>query len=78
MRIGAFEIPVRRGFERQRPQPTGVRMMTQITLRGDDSERFEDALERIDRVFPAAPLKCEVVRIRRRLAVLTHSEAPEA
>ncbi len=53
-------------------------MMTQITLRGDDSERFEDALERIDRVFPAAPLKCEVVRIRRRLAVLTHSEAPEA
>ncbi|AAV45616.1 unknown [Haloarcula marismortui ATCC 43049] len=39
-------------------------MMTQITLRGDDSERFEDARERIDRDLPgSSPSNAEVVRI---------------
>ncbi|MFB9813096.1 hypothetical protein [Haloarcula sebkhae] len=39
-------------------------MMTQITLRGDDSDRFEEARERIDRELPGSePSNAEVVRI---------------
>ncbi|GGM26779.1 hypothetical protein [Haloarcula argentinensis] len=38
--------------------------MTQITLRGDDSDRFEETRERIDRELPGSePSNAEVVRI---------------
>jgi len=39
-------------------------MMTQITLRGDDSETFEQVRKRIDRELPGSePSNAEVVRI---------------
>jgi len=39
-------------------------MKTQITLRGDDSDRFEDIRQRIDRELPGSePCNSEVVRV---------------
>ncbi|MHC3379393.1 hypothetical protein [Haloarcula sp. H-GB5] len=39
-------------------------MMTQITLRGDDSETFEEVRKRIDRELPGSePSNAEVVRV---------------
>jgi hypothetical protein len=39
-------------------------MMTQITLRGDDSDRFEEVRKCIDRELPGSePSNAEVVRV---------------